>query len=88
MMKKIFSGSMVALAATAMLFTACTPKPATQEEQPTLSGLLRSNFQTEHAGKQTDLYTLTNNNGMEVCFTNFGGRIVSIMVPDKAGSKR
>ena len=22
---------------------------------------------------------------MEVCITNFGGRIVSIMVPDKAG---
>jgi aldose 1-epimerase len=51
--------------------------------QPTLSGLLRSNFQTTHAGQPTDLYTLTNANGMEVCFTNFGGRIVSIMVPDK-----
>lgn len=58
----------------------------TTYEQPTQSGLLRSNFQTQHAGKQTDLYTLTNDQGMEVCFTNFGGRIVSIMVPDKHGN--
>ena len=57
----------------------------TTNEQPTQSGLLRSHFQTEHAGMPTDLYTLTNNQGMEVCFTNFGGRIVSIMVPDKDG---
>ena len=57
----------------------------TTHEQPTQSGLLRSHFQTEHAGMPTDLYTLTNQQGMEVCFTNFGGRIVSIMVPDKDG---
>ena len=58
----------------------------TIQERPTQSGLLRSNFQTEHAGMQTDLYTLTNDNGMEVCFTNFGGRIVSILVPDRHGN--
>ena len=57
----------------------------TTHEQPTQSGLLRSHFQTEHADMPTDLYTLTNQQGMEVCFTNFGGRIVSIMVPDKDG---
>ena len=57
----------------------------TTHEQPTQSGLLRNHFQTEHAGMPTDLYTLTNQQGMEVCFTNFGGRIVSIMVPDKDG---
>lgn len=57
----------------------------TMQERPTQSGLYRSNFQTEYMGMKTDLYTLTNANGMEVCFTNFGGRIVSIMVPDKDG---
>lgn len=35
--------------------------------------------------KEVKLYTLTNANGMEVCITNFGGRIVSIMVPNKEG---
>ena len=63
-----------------LIMLGCTPS-----EQPTQSGLLRSHFQTEHAGMQTDLYTLTNQQGMEVCFTNFGGRIVSIIVPDKDG---
>lgn len=58
----------------------------TIQERPTQSGLLRSNFQIEHMGMQTDLYTLTNDNGMEVCFTNFGGRIVSILVPDRHGN--
>lgn len=58
----------------------------TMQEQPTQSGLLRSNFQIEHMGMQTDLYTLTNDNAMEVCFTNFGGRIVSILVPDRHGN--
>lgn len=39
-------------------------------------------------GKKTGLYVLKNSNDMEVCVTNFGGRIVSIMVPDKNGIMR
>src|SRR5574344_1654299 len=35
---------------------------------------------------EVKLFTLTNKNGMEVCITNFGGRIVSIMVPNKDGN--
>lgn len=33
----------------------------------------------------TKLYTLVNKNGAEVCITNFGARVVSLMVPDKNG---
>lgn len=51
----------------------------------TVSGLDPQNFVTEVDGKTTGLYTLTNSNGMEVCVTNFGGRIVSVMVPDRNG---
>jgi aldose 1-epimerase len=47
--------------------------------------LQKKNFQTEKDGKKTDLFVLKNKAGMEVCITNFGGRIVSIMVPDKNG---
>ncbi len=54
----------------------------------TLSGLQRENFVTEIGGKTTDLYVLHNANGMEVCFTNHGARIVSIMVPDRDGIMR
>lgn len=62
-----------------ILLVACSPKG----EKMTKSGLLKSNFQSEVSGKKTDLYVLQNKSGMEVCVTNFGGRIVSIMVPDK-----
>ena len=51
-----------------------------------ISGLKRENFQTTVQGKQTDLYTLTNENSMEVCITNYGGTLVAIMVPDKNGN--
>jgi len=59
------------------------------KEQPTDSGLYPSRFVTNtEAGNTTHLYTLKNANGMEVCVTNIGGRIVSIWVPDKSGSFR
>lgn len=54
----------------------------------TLSGLDPENFKAEVDGKATGLYVLTNKSGMEVCVTNFGGRIVSVMVPDKDGGMR
>ena len=71
-------------AVAALLMAACTPKA----EKATDSGLLQSNFQMEVNGNKTDLYTLRNKNNMEVCITNFGGRIVSVMVPDKDGQMR
>ena len=49
----------------------------------TLSGLDPAAFDTTINGKKVALYTLTNKNGAEVCITNFGGRIVSVMVPNK-----
>ena len=54
----------------------------------TKSGLDPQKFVADVNGKQTALYTLTNADGMEVCITNFGGRIVSMMVPDRNDSLR
>lgn len=50
-----------------------------------ISGLKREDFQTELKGKKIDLFTLTNENGVEVSITNYGGALVAIMVPDKDG---
>ena len=58
---------------------------APKEKEITLSGLDRAKFQTVVNGDSTDLYVLKNASGMEVAITNFGGRIVSVMVPDKTG---
>lgn len=65
------------MAAATMLFASCGQESATT----TLSGLDPAKFQTD----STALYVLRNKNDMEVCITNFGGRIVSIMVPDRNG---
>ena len=77
MTRKIF-----AICAAAALVMGCGQKAA---DTLTKSGLDPDNFKSERGGKQTALYTLTNKAGMEVCITNFGGRIVSVMVPDRAG---
>ena len=70
-------------ALSALLLASCATG-----EKPTASGLLKSNFQTEVDGNKTDLFVLRNANNMEVCITNFGGRIVSVMVPDREGVMR
>ena len=50
-----------------------------------LSGLKKENFQMDIHQKQTDLFILKNQQGMEVAVTNYGCAILSIMVPDKNG---
>ena len=70
----------------AVMMAACTTTQKPSEL--TASGLKQSDFQTEVDGKKTDLFVLKNKNNMEVCITNFGGRIVSVMVPDKEGTMR
>lgn len=59
-----------------------------QQSHLTKSGLDPQKFESTQDGKQTALYTLTNANGMEACITNYGGRIVSLMVPDRTGEFR
>ena len=42
-------------------------------------------FQRVINGKKTDLYTITNKNGMIVKICNLGARIMQIIVPDATG---
>ncbi|MCD7937261.1 MAG: galactose mutarotase [Tannerellaceae bacterium] len=74
--------SMAAMALSVCLLMACNEN---KPEETTLSGLKKSDFVSELQGKQTELYVLTNSNGAEACITNLGGRLVSLMVPDKNG---
>jgi len=43
-------------------------------------------FQKEIDGKKTNLYVLKNKNNVQAAFTNYGGRLVSLLVPDKDGN--
>ena len=68
----------------ALLLSGCATTPS--GENLTLSGLNPAHFEKMIDNtKPVKLYTLKNKNGMEVCITNFGARIVSIMTPDKNG---
>ena len=66
------------------LLSACSQNQSTI----TNSGIEIKNFQEEVKGKRTNLFVLKNKNAMEVCVTNYGGRIVSVMVPDKNNQMR
>jgi aldose 1-epimerase len=48
----------------------------------------RSGFIDSVKGRATDLYVLKNKNGMTLAITNYGGRFVSLLVPDKEGKMR
>ena len=46
----------------------------------------RKNFERVIDGKKVDLFTLKNSNGLVTQITNYGGRVVSLWVPDKNGN--
>ncbi len=46
----------------------------------------KENFNKKIDGKDVSLYTLKNKGGMIVQITNYGGKIVSIIVPDRHGN--
>ncbi|MBP3590766.1 MAG: galactose-1-epimerase, partial [Muribaculaceae bacterium] len=74
-----YSFAYLALAAA---ITACA---GSETHKQTLSGLDPDKFAATVDGKPTALYVLANDNGMEACITNYGGRIVSLVVPDRDG---
>ena len=75
--KSVFAVTSMAIA----MFTACS---SPMQETTTLSGLNPARFDTIINEKPVKLYTLRNASGtMEVCITNYGGRVVSLVVPNR-----
>lgn len=76
------------LLATAISCTGSSEKKETSEENNENSNkmnIVKSDFGTLD-GASVSLFTLTNENGMEVKITNYGGTITSLKVPDKEGN--
>ena len=78
---KAVNGSIICAGLMAFMM-ACSSQQSTNE---TLSGLSPEKFDTIINEKPVKLFVLKNDNGMEVCITNYGGRVVSLVVPDKNG---
>ena len=81
-MKKIFGFSLMG---TFLLVQVSCNQAATQSNGVAVPD--STTFAAEIHGKPVSLYHLKNENGMEVAFTNFGARIVSLIVPNKEGER-
>ena len=64
----------------ALVFTSCNSNTSSSDKSETKSD---ASYTATIDGKAVKLYTLTNKSGASVSITNYGGRVVSILVPDK-----
>jgi len=62
-------------------FSACNANHDANKD--TAGGLDTLKYSTTIDGKSVRLYTLKNKNGASVSITNYGGRVVSLLVPDQ-----
>ncbi len=75
-MQRIERHSMAILLCLGALLAGCSPKDTRVTRQP---------FGVTKDGKSVELFTLRNDNGMEARITNYGGIVVSLLVPDRNG---
>jgi aldose 1-epimerase len=85
-LKSIFAAALVlAVAACNTPTKTNTDAVAATDSTATTVQLDSTKFQKEIDGKKTSLFILKNKNNMQAAFTNYGGRLVSLLVPDSAG---
>ncbi len=98
-MKYVFRPVCTLLISSMMLASSCSQNSGNQENTTTQTENAsegstasaeaklpaRASFQKTIDGKQTDLFVLKNKNNVQAAITNYGGRLVSLLVPDKNG---
>jgi len=57
----------------------------TSEQSKPMSKITKQSWGALPSGEPIDLYTLRNGKGIEATISNFGGRIVTLKVPDRTG---
>jgi len=82
-MKKLFKVLPIAGLCIAIAFSACNSN--TQKSDASTAKNDSTAYTTTIDGKSVQLYTLKNKSGASVSITNYGGRVVSLLVPDKNG---
>lgn len=95
MMTKIFLTEIKFIGKIILLFvcfSSCENKKSNKEDDRYKSEIMtkkefinQKDFITTINGKEVRLFSLENENGVKAYFTNYGGRIVSLLVPDKDG---
>jgi aldose 1-epimerase len=87
-MKKLLHCCLIFLAATSCNNNASQQMAKNNKGVDTVTSVTYSMpdkkaFQQMIDGKQTDLYVLKNKNNMQAAITNYGGRLVCLLVPDR-----
>ncbi|MCX2574952.1 aldose epimerase family protein [Pedobacter sandarakinus] len=84
--------SLCVLAVAGIAFASCQSETkqkssgdSIQSDSAAVVTLSPDSFRKQIDNKQTDLYTLKNKNNAEAIFTNYGGRLVSLLMPNKDG---
>ncbi len=73
----------LALLTGCLAMTSCQSNKSTTDQKP---GIDKGAYGQLPDGREADLYTLRNAGGMTVGITNYGGIVVSLTAPDKAGT--
>ena len=78
------------LAMSVMYISGCAKKKATPTEPTTAKETKKMDAQEESFGKtpdgkQINIYTLTNTNGIKVKIMSYGATVVSLQLPDRNG---
>lgn len=88
----IFKLNFLAIAGCLLAFTSCnTSENKNAADNINNDSIAAGNTRDKKAfqqiidGKSTDLYYLKNKNGVQAAVTNYGGRLVSLLVPDRTG---
>jgi len=72
--------SIATLCCSTVLFSC---NPSAEKKSAEVVKTDSSGYNSTIEGKTVSLYTLKNNQGVSVSITNYGGRVVSLLVPDK-----
>lgn len=76
----------MAILAGATLLAQCTSSPSQKNAAETIdTAALKAAYRQSVDNKQVGIYFLTNANNVQVAITNYGGRVVALLVPDKDG---
>ncbi|HEX4373018.1 MAG TPA: aldose epimerase family protein [Puia sp.] len=84
-MRKIKQQFTVQLFFLTAIIAGCNSNESKVDNNNIKAGITKTNWGNVD-GKEVDLYTLTNNNGVEIKISNYGGTIASWITPDKNGN--
>lgn len=76
----------IAVLAITTLLVQCTSSPAdktTATAKVLDTTALKAAYETTVDNKAVQLYILKNSSGVQAAITNYGGRVVALVVPDK-----